>query len=134
MLRIQLYGIDNPDDSRIYWAILAFGGHARRAAGYHQDSFAKPGGHRVHGDQITRLVSAFGRNGLNDQQFFAFEPRIFARGNNRAHDARQNHSFPPLIGRRTARAKAPHGAGVMSWLKPRPKMVITLSSRFRIRE
>src|SRR5712691_6192614 len=89
--RVEPSLVHDADDGSVHGAVPALGGVARRAAGNHQHGFAESRVHRVHGNQVAGFINAFWRNRFNDEEFLAFEPRIFPRRNHCADDAGQNH-------------------------------------------
>src|SRR5258708_39689093 len=90
--RVEHDFVDDAHDRGVDRAILAFGGVSRRASADHQNSLACAGADRIHSDQVTGFVRAFGGDGLDDEKFFALEARVLPRGNHRADDASENHS------------------------------------------
>src|ERR1700730_69487 len=92
--RVELHFIDNTDNRGIHRPVFALGGHARAAAGHDQYGLANSRINHVHGDQVAGFVGAFGGNRFDDQEFLAFETRVFTRRNHGADNACQNHAVP----------------------------------------
>src|SRR6267142_5221878 len=85
--RVELDFVDDADNRGVHRPVLAFGGHARRAAGNDEHGLAKPGIDCVHGDKVAGFVGAFRGNRFDDEEFLTFETLVFARRNHCADNA-----------------------------------------------
>lgn len=89
---VELDGIDDANDRRIDWPILAFRRHPRGTPRDHQDRFAEAGVYGVDRNQVTRLVRSVWADRLYDEELLAFEACIFSRGNHCTDDACKKHA------------------------------------------
>jgi hypothetical protein len=90
---VELNGINDADDGGVDGAVFALGGQAGGTAGDDENRFAEAGVNRVDSDEVTGFVAAFGIDGLDDEELFAFEARVLTSGNDGADDASEKHEI-----------------------------------------